>query len=503
MQRRLTAQRGTLHVQIVGPDEWGFMLRQEGLQRTYSSIPQSSASKTIHAGNVDRHLYSTFVRRLAFFLSQAQERKDKARSAAHNEQGHQKTPAMIMAVVTDALKSLPLTDDEAAEMTLTNPRGGWTDVGLHTGGRARDTAWFILEAVVETLLGNHLLFRVMIAQIRIWLTERHLISVIQNASAPRVDEIMKMLAGAVEKVVPLADDGHDTASFEARSAAARYQLEEAVRARAKATSASQVLHPTRPSNLRLSDFHGHHPTLTVPSKEHLERSDENLENRKSLAKTNLGWLPTALISALTWREAHEWCKSVEKLIRGEGPMLAMQLLCRNVESFVYTRVVEGCLNATIEEIGHMESILELYRSTASQVKNIYSDQDAPFKVEVQSRELLVVWAVFCMVHNSTMHEYGLLGRYGVAIHWSDLQYLVLIDKLAVDAAHKVAQYLRSAAKGDPIFSQRPKDATFRLAEEFARDSSQMQATWVAESEAATKRRRDRWRKVLEKQRRVR
>ena len=238
MQRRLTAQRGTLHVQIVGPDEWGFMLRQEGLQRTYSSIPQSSASKTIHAGNVDRHLYSTFVRRLAFFLSQAQERKDKARSAAHNEQGHQKTPAMIMAVVTDALKSLPLTDDEAAEMTLTNPRGGWTDVGLHTGGRARDTAWFILEGVVEILLGDHRLFRVTMAQIRIWLAERHVVSVVRDASTSKVDEIMKMLAEAVEKAVPLADEGHDMASFEARSVAVRHQLEEAVMARAKVASAN-------------------------------------------------------------------------------------------------------------------------------------------------------------------------------------------------------------------------------------------------------------------------
>jgi len=42
--------------------------------------------------------------------------------------------AMIMAVVTDALKSLDIVDDvQALKSDLTSPRGGFTDVGLHTG----------------------------------------------------------------------------------------------------------------------------------------------------------------------------------------------------------------------------------------------------------------------------------------------------------------------------------------------------------------------------------
>ena len=478
------------------------MFRQ-GPERTYTSVPQSSAGKTLHVGNIDKLSYVKYVRRLYWFFGKAQQREGEKRSAAHNEQGHQKTPAMMIAVATDALRSLSLEDEEAEEMSLTNPRGGFTDVGVHTGGDARHTAWFILEGVVEILLGDHRLFRVTMAQIRIWLAERHVVSVVRDASTSKVDEIMKMLAEAVEKAVPLADEGHDMASFEARSVAVRHQLEEAVMARAKAALASHVLHPARPSNLRLSDFAIQNPTLTVPSVGHLEADAESLENRKRLGATNLGWLPSPLQPCLTWHEADGWCKSVAKRLQGNGPLLAMQFLCRNVESFVYTRVIEQHLNADTEEIDCMESVLGLYREVVSKVKHDYSGHDAPFKVEVQSRELLVVWAVLCMAHSSTINEYRLLDHYGVAIHWSDLQHLVLFDKVALDAAHKVAQYLRSAAKGDPIFSQQPKDATFRLAEEFAQDSSKMQATWGAESEAASKRRLDRWRVVLEKQSRVR
>ena len=415
---------------------------------------------------------------------------------------------MIMAVVTDSVKSMRLTDEELQEMALTNPRGGFTDVGVHTGGRARDTAWFILEAVVEILLGNHRLFKVSMAQIRIWLTERHFASVLSDASAPRVNHIMKMLTGAVNKAAPLADEEHDMAAFEARCAGIRYQLEEAVVARAKALSASHKLHPTRPLNLCLSDFETHNPVLTVPSAGAVETNAESLETRKEIAETNLGWLPTSLKLSSTWHEASEWCSSVERRFRGNGledsSLLARQLLCRNVERFFYTCIVERPLETSIAEIDLMESVLKIYRSSVYHLKQNYHRLEATSKVGVQSRELLAVWAAFCMVHCSAKNEYHLLDHYGVAVNWSDMQHLVLFDKLAVDAALQVARYLRSsAAKGDPIFSLLQKDATFRLAEEYAQGNGQMQATWDLESKDASKRRQMRWQQVQAQQRRVR
>ena len=72
-------------------------------------------------------------------LSKAAERKGDKRSAAGNEQGNQKTPAMVRAILTDALAQLE-SEDEPTEGS-TAPRGGFTDVGLHTGGHARNTAW--------------------------------------------------------------------------------------------------------------------------------------------------------------------------------------------------------------------------------------------------------------------------------------------------------------------------------------------------------------------------
>eukprot|EP00965_Chrysotila_dentata_P220068 6191547-Pleurochrysis_carterae.AAC.1 len=66
------------------------------------------------------------------YLEAAESEKGEKQSAANNEQGHQKTPAMIKAVLTDALRGTP---------GQTAPRGGFTDVGLHTGGLPRNTMW--------------------------------------------------------------------------------------------------------------------------------------------------------------------------------------------------------------------------------------------------------------------------------------------------------------------------------------------------------------------------
>jgi hypothetical protein len=51
-----------------------------------------SNGKVLYCGSVDASDYEKFLRRARLFLAEAQKRKGNERSAAHNEQGHQKTP---------------------------------------------------------------------------------------------------------------------------------------------------------------------------------------------------------------------------------------------------------------------------------------------------------------------------------------------------------------------------------------------------------------------------
>lgn len=73
------------------------------------------------------------------------------RSAADGKQGHQRTPAMIEALLKDAKAAV---DGEKQRLDH-NPGGGFTDVGLHTGGTPRDTAWPLVREVFQVRFLSH------------------------------------------------------------------------------------------------------------------------------------------------------------------------------------------------------------------------------------------------------------------------------------------------------------------------------------------------------------
>jgi hypothetical protein len=113
-------------------------------------------------GAVPAEHHAGFLRTLQDLLRKAEARKGDNRSAAGGKQGHQKTPAFVHAL---ALQALEITiaegeagcgsNDEADEVEPRQPRGGFTDVGLHTGGTPRDTAWPLVRETLKVKLPPH------------------------------------------------------------------------------------------------------------------------------------------------------------------------------------------------------------------------------------------------------------------------------------------------------------------------------------------------------------
>lgn len=92
---------------------------------------------TAEIGEVQDKLKST--------LAISQQRTGSKRNAAHNNSGHQWTPAFLLATLQDVLEGK---EDPKDSGTASKPRGGFTDVGLHTGGSARDVCWHLVVAVL-------------------------------------------------------------------------------------------------------------------------------------------------------------------------------------------------------------------------------------------------------------------------------------------------------------------------------------------------------------------
>ncbi len=64
----------------------------------------------------------------------------------HDIKGFQRTPAFVAAVVRDVLAACAT---GVASTSSSQPRGGFTDVGQHTGGVPRATAWPLTRQVLQ------------------------------------------------------------------------------------------------------------------------------------------------------------------------------------------------------------------------------------------------------------------------------------------------------------------------------------------------------------------
>jgi hypothetical protein len=75
------------------------------------------------------------------------EQRRQAKVKEHSKSGFQRTPAFILAVIKDAL--VQLQPQQGCSRQDSMPRGGFTDVGLHTGGMPRATAWPLVQQTIQ------------------------------------------------------------------------------------------------------------------------------------------------------------------------------------------------------------------------------------------------------------------------------------------------------------------------------------------------------------------
>jgi hypothetical protein len=315
-----------------------------------------------------------------------------------------------------------------------------------------------------------------------------------------LDAGVLMLRGAVERGAAISDsEQHDMAFFDARCAVVLHTMERASRQAAEEAAAARQF----PPNLTLSDFDVRNPAVTPPAAATAPALGDGLVQRLKREMENIGWLPAPLANAASFGDSEVWLAQPQlRHAVARGDEAAEQLVLATVERLVYTRTLalaEGWLVGE-QEVLALESLVERYRI----VLRGFAGRGARKLAELRSRETLVVWAAFCLVHDATQREFPLLGGYGVALDPHELRHLVLADRLAVDALRRVARYLQVAGWGVKpcVFSLRGGDRTMEMARHCAEALPDMVALWGLEEAAARARRVVHWDEVQRKQRRI-
>ncbi|WIA08443.1 hypothetical protein OEZ85_007880 [Tetradesmus obliquus] len=215
-----------LALHLVCLDDWKFHMHSStggAICHTASSASHAS----LCCGHVPADNFSTLVQTMHTLIEQR--RQDKAKAKDNSKSGFQRTPAFILAVIKDALVEVQQQQQQQQQRSCRQdsmPRGGFTDVGLHTGGMPRATAWPLVQQTLQVVLDQagvcsqgqepRSLFRLAMAHFELWLLQGELQQLSPaTATAAKLTDCMVMLESVATKAAALAMAGHDITGFEA------------------------------------------------------------------------------------------------------------------------------------------------------------------------------------------------------------------------------------------------------------------------------------------------
>uniref|UniRef100_A0A7S1C6A7 ubiquitinyl hydrolase 1 n=2 Tax=Bicosoecida sp. CB-2014 TaxID=1486930 RepID=A0A7S1C6A7_9STRA len=451
-----------------------------------------------------------------------------ARRSQPGQYGHQKTPGFLWAIAFDAIAHdmewVGKTDSKTTE-DRTMPIGGFTDVGLHTGGVPRPTSWplafealrFVLSLGTTPSLTNPALFARIRCYFDVWVAEQLLPAPCDAVVVDDVNDVMRTIDAATRRLC----EGHlsdaDCRALSERIVRIRESLDSAVDAALRSTSDAVSL----PPDLDMATFRDVRATLPdtlaspdIPSLDKLRGiALTNLQSAPSAPLHTLGTAASMLTDAVI-DEWHVWSARVLWIRPGTKslPDQAVQYFLRNFERFIFSIVPgEDDLCGGLTEDGS-QTLLDLVNKhhkfamhgTLPRVRAKAEDgrlQKGQWMMDVvvRSRHALVAWSAFCVVHASAAANYDDLRRgsdFGLALNVADLRHLTLDDHGAVLAQARVSRYLVAHSNScHRLFHPGDMDTTARFAELVAASDEKL-ADFVTTAKRSARERVDgHWKRV--------
>ncbi len=273
-----------------------------------------------------------------------------------------------------------------------------------------------------------LLHRLALAHMDLWLLRRQLQLLTPHTTTPTaVDAAMLLLRSACSRAAALAHDLYDTAHLEAACTACRRQLDFLVAQRALMAASEHQLELDASGRPVVGTLLP--PAGVIPAPDQPSQDGEGLAAARARAAKNLGTLPLPpaggcgsfrqLLALMQGRDHPGW--EADPRIAGH---VAVLVKMRSVERELFRRAVAlgagvggggaaaGRLEGGEQEVAALEAVVDGYRTVVQQFLATEAGGHV-MRAELLSREVLVVWAAYCLTHEAAGREHPQVLRYGV------------------------------------------------------------------------------------------
>jgi len=501
---------GTTTISILGLDRHECFLHDDD-KGGYQHEADAMDYKVLVVGTLEEEMLQAFWSRFQQLHNVAKVRDGDRRTAVGGRQGHQFTPALIHALATQAIKC---GCKEGVKCSCPNivPKGGFTDVGRHTGGSPRNTSFalvkFLMEwCLVQFGLVDKVLFQKMILCIHLCILEDRVLRSEEDSEGAQGKDAWKVradldVAFRILEVISMEGDelfesGTSIKFVFEKASDIRLRIDKVVQQLAQSEAKRFVL-PDVDSILQDPDSF-RSPRIHLPDDE--PSTDQTSRNYEERIKKNIG--PTELFrkgSGFDLNELLAWLKAPH--FNGKRDATTVLLRLRTVEDVFWSRALDGFDAGLLNELDleRLLAVVNEYRKVFHSFEGALDKGDL-IMPELHSRELLVVWIAYCLAFATVKRSRsGIMSDVGVALKYSDLGHLVLSDENSWKVLMKVATFLNQNyySEKTELFSFRAPTTTFHFAEDFARNDRALRRIWEAERSDAESRMDRHWEEVLKK-----
>ena len=435
----LGQRRGFVGIDVIGLDNHEHEVHVGKSEYQFSARATSFATK--YVGDIKVADYQSFHDRFVLLFSKGSKRHGDDRSAANGNQGHQKTPAWIHAIALQALKCKCQDFQKHCGCTQELSKGGFTDVGLHTGGLLRDTIFALVRSVFHNILEcnqdcsrTKINFDVLMVEFYFYLTN----IIILQKDITSVDMSFLMFQRCALEAAPLADDGYNIHSL-------RVRLQE-LKDTLYSTVSAEEQEKCRQSLLNTEIYSHRPPSLSIPDRvcpiQGEVKSDDEIQK---LIRENIGNL-RPLRDPSNIQEAYSWANELVNEYT-KNPTSSVYFL-RQVEK-VFWNLGRERLSADeplpISDLKLVYSLVQRYKHILhygireSEQKDGFQEVEARMK----SIELLVVWMAYCVTFQSLRrHHPDIFDGFAVSLQYQDLKHLLIELPEQLEAMKSVSFFLQ-------------------------------------------------------------